>query len=349
VADGTRHAPRRLRLVLATAVVAIMSPSMVMSSTDFSACAEIPEDQERLRCYDLLVAPAGDQGEESAAPTREQVERRPSLLRGRFVAEPHRPNFLLATYQHDPNVAPFLVTDPEADLQHQEIKFQISLKVSFWNDIIFGARGDRFGNGLDAWFGYTQQSFWQAFNFDRSSPFRESNYEPEFGITYRSQNAGTTASVYELGEFRLSSISVGAAHQSNGRGGTLSRSWNRIWFLVDMEYRPWSFRIKPWFRIHEAKGDDNNPDIQEYMGRAEFQVLYTYGKRRNRQLSVLLRNNLREHDNRSGYQIDWSFPFPWGEKFKSYLHFYNGYGESLIDHDVRTRRIGVGALVNDWK
>ncbi len=347
--DGVYHTACNLRRALPTAIVLAMLPSMAMPSTDFNTCAEIQEDQERLRCYDLLAAPTGDRGGEYTEPARDQVERRPSLLRGRFVAERHRPNFLLATYQHDPNVTPFLATDPEADLQHQEIKFQISLKVSFWNDLIFGASGDRFGNGFDAWFGYTQQSFWQAFNFDRSSPFRESNYEPEFGLTYRNKNIGDMAPIFEIGALKFSSASVGAAHQSNGRGESLSRSWNRIWLLFDMEYRHWTFRLKPWFRIREAKADDNNPDIQEYMGRGEFQTLYTYGKRRDRQLSAMLRNNLRADDNRSGYQIDWTFPFPWGEKFKAHVHFYNGYGESLIDHDVRVRRIGIGALVNDWK
>lgn len=344
----SRHLPRAA-LPIALLLVAI--PGAMAAHTDgaVSDCAVIGDDKTRLQCYDSLVFPVDSKTGRFAESTSDEPKRRPSLLRGRFVAEPHRPNFVLGSYQHEPNVVPFLAEDPEADLQHQEIKFQISLKVSFWNDLIFGASGDRFGNGLDAWFGYTQQSFWQALNFDRSSPFRESNYEPEFGITYRNQHVGSMAPVFEIGEFKFSSVSAGAAHQSNGRGGSLSRSWNRIWILLDMEYRQWSFRAKPWFRIREAKADDNNPEIQEYMGRAEFQTLYTYGKRRDRQLSALLRNNLRVHDNRSGYQIDWTFPFPWGEKFKAYLHFYNGYGESLIDHDMRVRRIGIGALVNDWK
>lgn len=347
--DGMHRTADKPRLVLPVAIVAVIFPSLGVSSTDLSVCADIREDQARLQCYDLLAAPADGKTGEPAEPFSGELKRRPSLLRGRFVAEPHRPNFILGSYQHDPNVAPFLAEDPEADLQHQEIKFQISLKVSFWNDLIFGASGDRFGNGLDAWFGYTQQSFWQALNFDRSSPFRESNYEPEFGITYRNQNIGSMAPVFEIGALRFSSVSMGAAHQSNGRGGSLSRSWNRIWVLFDMEYRQWSFKAKPWFRIREAKADDNNPDIQEYIGRAELQTIYTTGKRRDRHLSVTWRNNLRARDNRSGYQVDWTFPFPWGEKFKAHVHFYNGYGESLIDHDVRVRRIGIGALVNDWK
>jgi len=36
-----------------------------------------------------------------------------------------------------------------------------------------------FSSPADLWFGYTQRSFWQAYNTDASSPFGESNYEPE--------------------------------------------------------------------------------------------------------------------------------------------------------------------------
>lgn len=333
-------------------------PAVILAES--GGCLDIEDERARLECYDAAAraAAAGEAGLPAATPAAGSDGPRPSLRRGDFVAQGHRPNYLLASYVHDPNVAPFLASDPEADLQHQEIKFQISLKVPLWNDII-SEQGDRFGNNLDLWFGYTQLSLWQAINFDQSAPFRESNYEPEFGLTYRGRpgavppapDAGDWfAPIFESGRFRLMAVAAGFAHQSNGRSEPLSRSWNRIWLLADLRYgRYWSFLVKPWFRVHESRAEDDNPEIQEYMGRAEFVAVckeLPFGS----QLSAALRNNLRARDNRSGYQLDWTFPAPFqGGKFKIQTHFYNGYGESLIDHDVRVRRVGIGVLVNDWR
>jgi len=284
----------------------------------------------------------------SAQPDSGQAARaKASITKGDLVALPHRPNYVLPySYVHEPNVAPFLLADPETDWKHDEIKFQISLKVPFANDLL-GARGDRFGNNLDLWFGYTQVSFWQAYHFERSSPFRETNYEPEIGFTYRGHGGADRQEgvLYQRGQFILPSISAGFAHQSNGEGGTLSRSWNRIWLSFVLGYgEAWTFWIKPWVRVPESASSDNNPDLQDYAGRAEFLAIYRIG---GHQISAMLRNNLQAQDNRSGYEVDWTFPVSdW--KFKLLVQFYNGYGESLIDYDVRTRRIGIGALVNDW-
>lgn len=288
------------------------------------------------------TTPASDEARNDAGE-----EKRSSLARGDFVIEGHRPNYLLLySYVHDPNAVPFLATDPEADWLHQEIKFQLSLKVPARYDLL-GRNGDRFGNNLDVWFGYTQVSYWQAYYFERSAPFRGSDYEPELGLTYRSNRPTGTEhpSLYDLGAFSVPAVSAGLAHQSNGGGSPLSRSWNRLWLMIDMSYgQSWSFKLKPWFRFREAKAEDDNPKIEEYMGRAEFLAIYRHAKH---QFSAALHNNLRR-DSRSGYQLDWTIPVE-GWQFKLMVHFYNGYGESLIDHDVRVRRIGIGALVNDWK
>ncbi len=299
-------------------------------------CRAIQDGPGRLRCYDSVpdsagaetasvpVEPAGAQ-EKPALERRLEKER--DLARRAFTIIPHRPNYILHTYSGSPNVAPFQSSDPDADFQHQEVKYQLSLRVPVYNKL--------FGQNGDLWFGYTQLTFWQAFNWDRSAPVRETDYEPEVGLTFH-----TDFSLFGI-KHRL--FSLGIAHQSNGSTEPLSRSWNRVWASFVLERGNLMVTLKPWYRIPERSETDNNPDIEDYAGRGELHVAYKHG---DRVLSFQLRNNLQSGENRSGYELDWSFPF--SKQIKGLVQYYNGYGESLIDYNVRTRRIGLGVLITDW-
>ena len=302
---------------------------------ELNDCRVLANEAERLRCYDALPlsaetlpSPAEDKAAPDATPALEQrLQKERDLARRAFAIIPHRPNYVLFTYNSEPNVAPFLAVDPEADLQHQELKFQISLRVPLYNQM-FG------GNG-DLWFAYTQLSYWQAFNWKESAPFRETNYEPELGLTIHTD--------FSLLGLRHRQLMLGFAHQSNGRDDPLSRSWNRLWASFQLDRGNFALAFKPWYRVPADSSDDNNPDILDFAGRAELRSAYKYG---DQVFSFMLRNNLRADENRSGYELDWSFPF--SKRIKGYLQFYNGYGESLIDYDVWTRRVGAGVLVEDW-
>lgn len=301
-----------------------------------SRCQKIENDAQRLKCYDeIKVAPeevpasaSPDQSGNEAKPALEQrLEKENDLARRAFAIVPYRPNYILHTYNDDPNVAPFQAVDPNADFQYQEIKFQISLRVPLYNKM--------FGDNGDLWFGYTQLSFWQAYNWTQSAPFRETDYEPEVGLSFRTD-------IPFLG-FRQRLFSLGLAHQSNGRSDPLSRSWNRFWVSFLLERGPFAFAVRPWYRFPESAKTDDNPDILDYAGRMELRASYKYGEQ---VFSLLWRNNLQTVKNRSGTEYDWSFPL--SKRLKGLVQYYNGYGESLIDYNVRTQRLGVGVLVEDW-
>jgi len=324
-----RYASLIVVMFLLIAPVAAAEPA-----TQLLDCRRLTNEAERLRCYDAL--PKSDEAEALAVdaartdrkPALEQrLDKERDLARRAFAITPHRPNYILHTYNSAPNAAPFLAADPQTDLRHQEIKFQISLRVPLYNRM--------FGENGDLWFGYTQLSFWQAYNWAQSAPFRETNYEPELGLTFHTD--------FALLGLRHRLFTAGFAHQSNGRGEPLSRSWNRLWASFQLERGNFALAFKPWYRIPENSTHDNNPDISDFAGRAELRSTYKYGEQ---VFSFMLRNSLNAADNRSGYELGWSFPF--SRRIKGFLQFYNGYGESLIDYNVRTRRAGLGVLVEDW-
>lgn len=253
------------------------------------------------------------------------------------VLTPHKQNYLMpASYLHEPNNEPYRreFGDVLADEQLDDIeaKFQLSMKFKLANDLLF--RDDAL------YAGFTILSFWQVYNRSVSAPFRETDYEPElfWSVPLNWHPFDVDASVFSLG----------FSHQSNGRGGSLSRSWNRVYANFTWEKNNFVFNLKPWWRIPEnekespldAKGDDN-PDIERYLGHFEFTSVY---KSNNHEFSLMLRNNLR-NDNKGAVQLDWTFPL-W-RRIRGYAQYFNGYGESLIDYDAQLQRIGVGVLLTD--
>ena len=260
--------------------------------------------------------------------------------KNRNVITPHKRNYILPlSYVSHPNSRPFdrfdELTDEEdgEPLDHLEAKYQLSIKVPLY---------DGFADDDQAiFFGFTLQSYWQLYNSEISSPFRETNYEPEiFWVNYLDQENVPWGD--EM------AIALGISHQSNGRSQPNSRSWNRIYANFIWENEGFVFSFKPWYRIAEdekenvleAKGDDN-PDIYRYMGYFEFSGAYRLN---DHEFSFMTRNNLNS-DNRGAIQVDWSFPL-WG-RVRGYAQYFNGYGESLIDYNTDIERIGVGILLTD--
>ena len=263
----------------------------------------------------------------------ERISEERSNYHRSFAILPHKPNYILPlTYQHKRNRES---TDSiNADMQHAEIKFQLSLKVPVTDRTLFD------GNGF-IYLSYTARSLWQAYNTSESSPFRDTNHEPEVFINF------TTP--FDWQGLRIPLISTGFSHQSNGRGGNLSRGWNRIYLDTIVSYKDWYISFKPWYRIPErekrdeddAKGDDN-PDIHQYYGHFELRAFRAIG---DNQLSFMLRRNLK-NSSRGALEINYSYPF--NNQVQGYVQFFHGYGETLLDYDFRNTRIGFGFMFSNW-
>ena len=130
-----------------------------------------------------------------------------------FVLYPYESNYLLYTYTSDINKEAISSYNWADNARKDEVKFQLSLAFPLWRGIL----GDN--SVLAA--SYTQRSWWQLSNRGESSPFRETNYEPQIFLGW--------ATDYDFAGWTLRDVEVGFNHQSNGRSDPTSRSWNRVY------------------------------------------------------------------------------------------------------------------------
>jgi phospholipase A1 len=295
------------------------------SAAGVDDCKLIVDDLERLGCYDEII--------QREATSDEALLHRNKLAEAAqenpFALAPYRPNYLIPlSYNDKPNRDPFeQFIEPGGTMDNIEVKFQFSFQLDISRDI--------YHSGIDLYFAYTQLAFWQAYNSSVSKPFRETNYEPELGIKINPD--------YELFGLRNFEARLGIVHQSNGRNDPISRSWNRVVGTLMFGRGNYVAVLRPWLRIPESDEDDNNPDIEDYLGNFEIYNIYKNGEST---YAVMLRNNLQTSDNRGAIQIDMSIALD--KRFKLYLQYFNGYGESLIDYNHISNRFGIGIMLTDW-
>ena len=287
----------------------------------------------------LLISPLCLAQETTGTAGNKRMDVEAATGGNRFVLTPHKRNYFLVTYSDFPGASDDefqeLTGDDDAELDDAETQFQVSLKVAL-------AR-DTFADGDAVQFGFTIKSFWQTFNDDQSSPFRETNYQPE--VWYR------TPIPWNIFGSETLLWGIGAEHQSNGRSRELSRSWNRIYTTITWLTDDYAFRFKPWYRIPEDDKDDptdtdgdDNPDIHKYMGYFELTGIY---RADDQEFGFMLRNNVGSgaENSRGAIQLDYTFPL-WG-RLRGYAQVFNGYGQSLIDYNTNLTTVGVGFLLSD--
>ena len=280
---------------------------------------------------DALEARIANAGKGGLLDSRWELARDSKL--GVFNFRAYKPVYLLpAFYTTDVNTTPQspnpdnTVTTPQA-LDDVEAKFQISFKTKALENL--------FGDNGDVWMAYTQSSRWQVYNGDNSRPFRETNYEPEVLLVFRNG--------YRLGGWHGRMASIGINHQSNGRSDPFSRSWNRVIGTVALDRENWALTLRPWWRVPDGSEDDN-PDIENYMGRGDLTLVHTRG---GHELALMARHSLRGgEDSRGALQFDWGFPI--NRTLRGHVQVFDGYGESLIDYNHRATYVGLGISLMEW-
>ncbi|MGN6382029.1 MAG: phospholipase A, partial [Dyella sp.] len=258
----------------------------------------------------------------------------PEAKLGTYNVRGYKPVFLMPVFatsnQTDRPQSPNplnTVSNPER-LENVEAKFQISFKTKLWQGV--------FGDAGDLWLGYTQSSRWQVYNSHNSRPFRETNYEPEAMLVFDTH--------YDVLGWDGRLLGIGINHQSNGQSNPLSRSWNRVIADVGFERGNWTVMLRPWWRIPEGGTDDNNPDISDYMGRGDVQIVREWN---GQEFGMMLRHSFRGGSRSHGAaRFTWSFPL--AGNLRGYMEVFKGYGESLIDYNHNATYLGVGVSLLDW-
>jgi phospholipase A1 len=267
---------------------------------------------------------------------------------GTFGFRGYRPlNVSLGVAAHDPDTP----TSPapgrngvDRPYQAEDMRIVLSMRTKLAQGLLTGDDPVK----KDAlWFGYTQQSTWQVFNEELSRPFRTTDHEPEFIYSYPTD--------YKLpGGWRLRYTGLGLNHQSNGQDLPLSRSWNRIYLMggADLDDR-YIITGRIWKRISESgskhidPSKDDNPDIEDYIGRAELKGIWNLD--RDNQLGITVRNNLRPSGHGS-VRLEWLKAI--GDPARSNLRFHTqlfyGYGDTLLDYNVKRTVFMVGFSLVDF-
>ncbi len=351
---------KRIVRFVSSAAVSAMICLPTLSSAQQPDCRSIVSNTERLTCYDGNAPPMGAMPVVAAAPDAgnpkdklatfasdgndrqrsqgsaltDSWELSPASKRGVFALRPYKPMYVLPVSYTDrinrtpSSSAPGHGSADPSDLDSVEARFQFSMKTKIAENLI--------GDNGDLWLGYTQSSRWQVYNEELSRPFRETNYEPEAMLVFHTD--------YELLGFKGVMTSVGVNHQSNGRARPLSRDWNRIVAQVGFERDDWIVMLSPWWRLPESDNSDDNPGIENYIGRGEITVARKW---QGHVFFLQARHSLRGGENsRGSARASWSFPI--AGDLKGYVQLFSGYGESLIDFNNRQTVIGLGFSVVDW-
>jgi len=319
---------QHLTFRLFIAALAMLMPQQVLAQTQDTPAP--PEENSILTTIEEVVEENVNTQPDGESLLDEKEQARVREYENPFSIGQHRFNYLLpASYVSSPNT---ITIDGLNDttIDNFEAKFQISVKLPVYLD-------NESDSGV--FFGFTSTSFWQVYNSDLSKPFRETNYEPEFFYQWQPN--------WDVFGIRFNSAQLGINHMSNGQDGLKSRSWNRIIASALFSSEDAAYYIKTWYRLPEdekenlldATGDDN-PDILDFYGRVELGFTYKIG---NVELLTRIRNNLSLDNNRSGIELNFTYPID--QRYDILLQYFNGYGDSLIDYNRHQQRVSFGVAL----
>ena len=262
-----------------------------------------------------------------------------------FALRGYRPISLAFVMSGGIDPPPVIGAGSPPDYRHAETKIQLSVRTKIAKGLIKSGNFEQ-DDQDSLWFGYSQQSYWQLFSSSISRPFRTTDHEPELIYIYPHQ-------IVLPGGWNYRLSGLGLVHQSNGQSDPLSRSWNRAYLMGAAEkvLGPESnlrLQGRIWGRLREPPNTDNNPGIENFVGRAELNGTWQINK--GNTLGVTVRHSLRR-EAKGSTRIDWLMvptASPNYTGLRYHVQLFNGYGDSLLDYNKRRNVLSVGLSLVDW-
>ncbi len=258
----------------------------------------------------------------------QRVKQEQAVLNNPFLITFYQPTYIIPFYvSQSPYRQIYVNNTPDNEgLNNYEVKYQFSFKLPIWYHM--------FDTRSSIYVAYTQLSYWQAYN--NSAFFRETNYEPEIFLANQIN--------WQLPDgWEMVFTNLGLVHESNGKGGDLERSWNRMYLDNILSKGNWFVSIKPWIVFHDQSLNRYNPDIAKYLGYESATVGYKYHKQI---FSFQTENTVESGFSRGSMQFSWSFPLT--THLNGYIQLFSGFGQSLIEYDHYTNGVGIGISLSNW-
>lgn len=208
--------------------------------------------------------------------------------------------------------------------ENTNIKFQISIAQKLTKSTL------PWGTYLYLY--YTQKVFWNV--LQNSMPMTDLNFNPGVGLA---------KPLFIKNRF-VGKLSLQLEHESNGRDGEESRSWNKVTLggsiMVDPNFVVYG---KFWIPIIDGV---NNRDILKYCG--IYQVGWTIqSPNRKVSASVNLIRRAGTWNPFSHYNIILEGAYRFSTQSNQYLfaQYYNGYGEGLLAYKQHVSQFRIGIVI----
>lgn len=176
---------------------------------------------------------------------------------------------------------------------------------------------------------YTQKVFWNV--LERSMPMTDLNFNPGIGLS---------KPFFSMGRY-VGKATLLLEHESNGRDGLASRSWNKVSLGASIIVDPQlTIHGKVWIPIIDG---ENNRDILDYCGIYQTGLSFTTRNRRFGASAILVKRRGWKLNYNTIIELNYRI-LPRDNQYL-FLQYYNGYGEGLLDYKQFHSELRVGIVI----